>query len=142
MAQHSASYSIAGFIAVLYTLSFNFVGMFLSHITAVVSVLSSHLKCFLPMKKMTCPRTFQHKKLASKSVKIYCQNSQHCMLSDDVLCNDHVFSGAMMEKEVKKFLGLTRCKFVPLHSCNVANEFLCYTNYSSTRLDGHVRDQS
>ena len=30
-AQHSAPYTMAGFIAVLYTLSFNFVGMFLSH---------------------------------------------------------------------------------------------------------------
>ena len=37
-AQHSAPYAMAGFIAVLYTLSFNFVGMFLSHITPVVSL--------------------------------------------------------------------------------------------------------
>ena len=37
-AQHSAPYTMAGFIAVLYTLSFNFVGMFLSHITPVVSL--------------------------------------------------------------------------------------------------------
>ena len=37
-AQHSAPYTMAGFIAVLYILSFNFVGMFLSHITPVVSL--------------------------------------------------------------------------------------------------------
>ena len=37
-AQHSAPYTMAGFIAVLYTLSFNFVGTFLSHITPVVSL--------------------------------------------------------------------------------------------------------
>ena len=37
-AQHSAPYTMTGFIAVLYTLSFNFVGMFLSHITPVVSL--------------------------------------------------------------------------------------------------------
>ena len=37
-AQHSAPYTMAGFIAVLYTLSFNVVGMFLSHITPVVSL--------------------------------------------------------------------------------------------------------
>ena len=37
-AQHSAPYTMAGFIAVLYSLSFNFVGMFLSHITPVVSL--------------------------------------------------------------------------------------------------------
>ena len=37
-AQHAAPYTMAGFIAVLYTLSFNFVGMFLSHITPVVSL--------------------------------------------------------------------------------------------------------
>ena len=37
-AQHSAPYTMAGFIAVLYNLSFNFVGMFLSHITPVVSL--------------------------------------------------------------------------------------------------------
>ena len=37
-AQHSAPYTMAGFIAVLYTLSFNFVGMFLLHITPVVSL--------------------------------------------------------------------------------------------------------
>ena len=36
-AQHSAPY-MAGFIAVLYALSSNFVGMFLSHITPVVSL--------------------------------------------------------------------------------------------------------
>ena len=35
---HFAPYTMAGFIAVLYTLSFNFVGMFLSHITPVVSI--------------------------------------------------------------------------------------------------------
>ena len=37
-AQHSDPYTMAGFIAVLYTLSFNLVGMFLSHITPVVSL--------------------------------------------------------------------------------------------------------
>ena len=37
-AQHYAPYTMAGFIAVLYTLSFNFVGMFLWHITPVVSL--------------------------------------------------------------------------------------------------------
>ena len=36
-AQQSDPYTIAGFIAVLYTVSFNFVGMLLSHITPVVS---------------------------------------------------------------------------------------------------------
>ena len=37
-AQHSAPYTMARFIAVLYNLSFNFVRMFLFHITPVVSV--------------------------------------------------------------------------------------------------------
>ena len=37
-AQHPAPYTMAGFIVLLYTLSFNFVGMFLSHITPVVSL--------------------------------------------------------------------------------------------------------
>ena len=37
-AQHSAPYTMAGFIAVLYNLSFNFVGMFLSHFTPLVSL--------------------------------------------------------------------------------------------------------
>ena len=47
-AKHSAPYTTAGFIAVLYTLSFNYVGMFLSHITPVVSTLTrqSLLCCF------------------------------------------------------------------------------------------------
>ena len=37
-AQHPSPYTMAGFIAVLYNLSFNFVGMFLSRITPVVSL--------------------------------------------------------------------------------------------------------
>ena len=37
-AQHSAPYTMAGFIAVLYNSSFNFVGTSLSHITPVVSL--------------------------------------------------------------------------------------------------------
>ena len=37
-AQHYAPYTMTGSIAVLYTLSFNFVGMFLSHIAPVVSL--------------------------------------------------------------------------------------------------------
>ena len=41
-AQHSAPYVIAGFIAVLYTLSFNCVCMFLSYITPVVSIHFDH----------------------------------------------------------------------------------------------------
>ena len=36
--EHSASYTMAGFIALLYILSFNCVGMFLSHTTPVVSL--------------------------------------------------------------------------------------------------------
>ena len=37
-AKYSAPYTMADFLAVLYTLSFNFVGMLLSHITPVVSL--------------------------------------------------------------------------------------------------------
>ncbi|KAI0243037.1 EEF1A lysine methyltransferase 1 [Lamellibrachia satsuma] len=44
-------------------------------------------------------------------------------------------TGAVMEEEAKRLLGLTKCKFVPVHSNNLANEFLCYTNYSSTLLN-------
>ncbi|XP_046393102.1 EEF1A lysine methyltransferase 1 [Ischnura elegans] len=38
-------------------------------------------------------------------------------------------TGAVMENLAKKLLNVRRCDFKPTHKNNLANEFLCYTNY-------------
>ncbi|RLW08222.1 hypothetical protein DV515_00003111 [Chloebia gouldiae] len=40
-------------------------------------------------------------------------------------------TGAVMEEEAAKQLGVKMCKFIPKHSRNLANEFRCYVNYAS-----------
>ncbi|XP_027740259.1 EEF1A lysine methyltransferase 1 isoform X1 [Empidonax traillii] len=40
-------------------------------------------------------------------------------------------TGAVMEKQAAKHLGVKMCKFIPKHSRNLANEFRCYVNYVS-----------
>ncbi|XP_037656558.1 EEF1A lysine methyltransferase 1 [Choloepus didactylus] len=40
-------------------------------------------------------------------------------------------TGAVMEEEAVKLLGVRMCKFVPKHTRNLANEFRCYVNYDS-----------
>ncbi|XP_066115099.1 EEF1A lysine methyltransferase 1 isoform X3 [Saccopteryx bilineata] len=43
-----------------------------------------------------------------------------------VLC-----TGAIMEEEAAKLLGVKMCKFIPKHARTLANEFRCYVNYDS-----------
>ncbi|XP_064472876.1 EEF1A lysine methyltransferase 1-like [Ornithodoros turicata] len=38
-------------------------------------------------------------------------------------------TGAVMESDVQKFLGLKMAKFSPTHTRNLGNEFKCFTNY-------------
>ncbi|XP_013043675.1 EEF1A lysine methyltransferase 1 isoform X1 [Anser cygnoides] len=40
-------------------------------------------------------------------------------------------TGAVMEEQAAKHLGVKICKFIPKHSRNLANEFRCYVNYAS-----------
>ncbi|XP_066400904.1 EEF1A lysine methyltransferase 1 isoform X3 [Molothrus aeneus] len=40
-------------------------------------------------------------------------------------------TGAVMEEQAAKHLGVKMCKFIPKHSRNLANEFRCYVNYAS-----------
>ncbi|KGL73381.1 N(6)-adenine-specific DNA methyltransferase 2, partial [Tinamus guttatus] len=40
-------------------------------------------------------------------------------------------TGAVMEEQAAKHLGVKMCKFIPRHSRNLANEFRCYVNYVS-----------
>lgn len=40
-------------------------------------------------------------------------------------------TGAIMEEQAAKHLGVKICKFIPKHSRNLANEFRCYVNYAS-----------
>ncbi|KAJ6662275.1 hypothetical protein lerEdw1_012438 [Lerista edwardsae] len=44
-------------------------------------------------------------------------------------------TGAIMEEQAAKYLGVKMCKFIPRHTRNLANEFRCYVNYDSG-LDG------
>ena len=64
-AQHSALYTMAGFIAVLYTLYFNFFGMFLSHIAPVVSLHFDQAICTMLFTSFSAPP------LASNNVPSY-----------------------------------------------------------------------
>ncbi|XP_021494748.1 EEF1A lysine methyltransferase 1 [Meriones unguiculatus] len=40
-------------------------------------------------------------------------------------------TGAIMEEQAARLLGVKMCKFIPEHSRNLANEFRCYVNYES-----------
>ncbi|KAG8524691.1 EEF1A lysine methyltransferase 1 [Galemys pyrenaicus] len=40
-------------------------------------------------------------------------------------------TGAVMEEEAAKLLGVKMCKFIPKHTRTLANEFRCYVNYES-----------
>ncbi|KAM7114493.1 EEF1A lysine methyltransferase 1 isoform 3-T5 [Molossus nigricans] len=40
-------------------------------------------------------------------------------------------TGAVMEEEAAKLLGVKMCKFIPEHTRTLANEFRCYVNYDS-----------
>lgn len=40
-------------------------------------------------------------------------------------------SGAVMEEEAAKLLGVKMCKFIPKHTRTLGNEFRCYVNYDS-----------
>ncbi|XP_077197788.1 EEF1A lysine methyltransferase 1 [Paroedura picta] len=40
-------------------------------------------------------------------------------------------TGAIMEEQAAKYLGVKMCKFIPKHTRNLANEFRCYVNYDS-----------
>ncbi|XP_075418961.1 EEF1A lysine methyltransferase 1 [Tenrec ecaudatus] len=40
-------------------------------------------------------------------------------------------TGAVMEEAAATLLGVKRCKFIPQHTRNLANEFCCYVNYDS-----------
>ncbi|XP_059540211.1 EEF1A lysine methyltransferase 1 [Myotis daubentonii] len=46
-------------------------------------------------------------------------------------------TGAVMEEEATKLLGVKMCKFIPKHTRTLANEFRCYVNYDS-QLDHDV----
>lgn len=41
------------------------------------------------------------------------------------------FSGAIMEELAKKLLDVHKCSFEPKHKNNLANQFACFTNFSS-----------
>ncbi|XP_018595462.1 EEF1A lysine methyltransferase 1 [Scleropages formosus] len=41
-------------------------------------------------------------------------------------------TGAIMEEDAEKLLGVKMCSFLPKHNRNLANEFRCYVNYSSS----------
>ncbi|RXM29622.1 Protein-lysine N-methyltransferase N6AMT2 [Acipenser ruthenus] len=41
-------------------------------------------------------------------------------------------TGAVMEEQAAKLLGLRVCKFIPKHNRSLANEFRCYVNYESS----------
>nr|XP_056714538.1 EEF1A lysine methyltransferase 1 [Euleptes europaea] len=40
-------------------------------------------------------------------------------------------TGATMEEQAAKYLGVRMCKFLPKHTRHLANEFRCYVNYDS-----------
>ncbi|XP_057563293.1 EEF1A lysine methyltransferase 1 isoform X2 [Hippopotamus amphibius kiboko] len=40
-------------------------------------------------------------------------------------------TGAVMEEEAAKLLGVKMCKFIPKHTRTLGNEFRCYVNYDS-----------
>uniref|UniRef100_A0A9L0K5J2 EEF1A lysine methyltransferase 1 n=1 Tax=Equus asinus TaxID=9793 RepID=A0A9L0K5J2_EQUAS len=40
-------------------------------------------------------------------------------------------TGAVMQEEAAKLLGVKMCKFIPEHTRTLANEFRCYVNYDS-----------
>lgn len=40
-------------------------------------------------------------------------------------------TGAIMQEDAEKLLGLKMCTFLPKHTHNLANEFRCYVNYQS-----------
>ncbi|MBN3322790.1 EFMT1 methyltransferase, partial [Atractosteus spatula] len=40
-------------------------------------------------------------------------------------------TGAIMEEQAEKLLGVRMCKFLPKHNRSLANEFRCYVNYDS-----------
>ncbi|KAM4860153.1 EEF1A lysine methyltransferase 1 isoform 1-T2 [Thomomys bottae] len=40
-------------------------------------------------------------------------------------------TGATMEEQAARLLGVKMCKFIPKHTRNLANEFRCYVNYDS-----------
>ncbi|KAJ8033735.1 EEF1A lysine methyltransferase 1 [Holothuria leucospilota] len=44
-------------------------------------------------------------------------------------------TGAVMEASVKKLLDLEICNFQPKHAKNLANEFRCFANYTTTYLN-------
>lgn len=46
-------------------------------------------------------------------------------------------TGAVMEEEAAKLLGVKMCKFIPKHTRTLGNEFRCYVNYESA-LDHDV----
>ncbi len=46
-----------------------------------------------------------------------------------------ICTGAVMEDLLAHSLKVKLCKFIPRHERNLANEFKCYTNYSSIYLD-------
>ncbi|MBN3308170.1 EFMT1 methyltransferase, partial [Amia calva] len=41
-------------------------------------------------------------------------------------------TGAIMEEQAQKVLGVKICKFIPKHNHSLANEFRCYVNYQSS----------
>ncbi|XP_008066177.1 EEF1A lysine methyltransferase 1 [Carlito syrichta] len=40
-------------------------------------------------------------------------------------------TGAVMEEQATRLLGVKMCKFIPEHTRNLANEFRCYVNYDA-----------
>nr|XP_023655582.1 EEF1A lysine methyltransferase 1 isoform X2 [Paramormyrops kingsleyae] len=66
--------------------------------------------------------------------------SQECLskvaLTVKFLSKGKVFlcTGAIMEDDAAKLLGVKVCSFLPKHNRNLANEFRCFVNYPS-RLD-------
>ena len=49
--------------------------------------------------------------------------------------------GAVMAELAEQLLGVKECSFRPRHVNNLANEFRCYTNYS-TSLTDHMSDNA
>ena len=63
--------------------------------------------------------------------------SEECLTKTSVtikyLAKDKIIlcTGSVMEELATKLLGVKRCKFVPKHARQLANEFSCFINYDS-----------
>ncbi|XP_047612492.1 EEF1A lysine methyltransferase 1 [Phacochoerus africanus] len=64
--------------------------------------------------------------LSQECLRKTAQTIQYLTRGKILLC-----TGAVMEEEAAKLLGVKMCKFIPEHTRTLGNEFRCYVNYAS-----------